>query len=439
MLTKLAHFIHSLLGSTLKDKFSKEGFVIYTRNVQWFGISKVFTLLFSLVTTMVVARILGPEIFGKLNYALSVIGIFAVFANLGIDNILYRELVAYKEKREELLGSAICLKLLLGTISILGLSIFLFFLKEEVYIKIIIGLLSLTFITQPFTLFSFDFLKDKEAKYVTITQVLTLLISNGLKILSVLVTPSLIYFSAILILENIIAGVIYVYQLKRIKKVSLQLRPTKKMVRAIFFLSLPLVLFSVFGEIYARIDQIMLRHFIDTTTVGFYAAAVRITELCYTLPNILLGALFPALVNALNVSKTEYAKRFKFFYYTLGVASVCISLLFFVFSNLLIKIIYGAKFLEAAPILSIYIFSLFGSFICGLIYQDLIIKNSTRLLITLPALTAIINITLNLYLIPTYGAEGAALATVISYNLTPFFWYILKNLPIYKTKEVSYI
>ncbi len=434
MLTKLSHFIHSLLSSTFKNKFSKEGFVIYARNVEWFGISKIFTLIFSLITTMVVARSLGPEIFGKLNYALSIVGIFSVFANLGIDNILYRELVAHKEKREELLGSAIFLKLILGVVSILGIIIFLFFLQEEMYLKIIIGLLSLSFVTQPLTLLSFDFLKDKEAKYVTITQVLTLLISSGLKILSVILTPSLIYFSLILVIENIIAGSLYIYQLKKIKKVNLRLLPTKRMTASIFFLSLPLVLFSVFGEIYARIDQIMLRHFIDTTTVGFYAAAVRVTELCYTLPNILIGALFPALVNASRDSQAEYSKRFKVFFITLGASSFIISILFFLSSDIFIKIIYGTEFFASGAILKIYIFSLFGSFISGLIYQDLIIKNNTRLLITLPALTAILNITLNIYFIPLYGAPGAALATVISYNLTPVFWYVLKNLPIYKTK-----
>jgi O-antigen/teichoic acid export membrane protein len=95
-------------------------------------------------------------------------------------------------------------------------------------------------------------------------------------------------------------------------------------------------------------------------------------------------------------------------------------------SEHLIKIVYGKDFILAAPILSIYIFSIFGTFFTLLIYQELLLKDKVWLIVLLPASTAIMNILLNMALIPSYGGTGAAIATVFSYNITPMLYYTYK-------------
>jgi O-antigen/teichoic acid export membrane protein len=437
MLTSFSAFLYKIFERFFDSKFSKEGFIIYMRSIQWTSISRVFTLVFSLITTMIVARHLGPETFGTLSYIISLVGIFGVLANLGIDNIVFREIVLHKEKRDEILGSALILKLLTGLITICIILVSLLFINETLHTELLIFILSLSFITQPLTLFSFDFLKDNESKYVTVTQVITLFISNGLKIASVFFYSSLLLFIIILILENIIAGIIYVYQIKKIKHRSLNLKVTKKQLFFILTLALPLTLFSAFSEIYARIDQIMLKHYLDGTSVGLYAAAARLTELWHVLPNILFAALFPALANSALQSNSEYKKRFKIFSTVLIISSTIISVLVFFTSNFIVRTIYGEDFIEAGSILAIYIFSLPGSFISGLIYQDLIIKNKIWLITILPGSTMIINIALNIYLIPLMGTTGAAIATVISYNLVPILYFLFRKKKVSESQQAD--
>lgn len=427
MLTKISKVIHKISEKIFGKHFENEGFVAYANNVQWFTLAKIASLILSFFTTLTVARLFGPEQFGILNYVLSIVGLFSIFATFGIGNVVYKELILQKEKRDEIFGSAFLLNSITALITFLVVFISMYFINESPYVKFLIILLSLTFITQPLTLLSFDFLKDKEGKYVAIAQTITLFISSFLKILITYFYSSVTLFIGILILENIITGLIYIYQIKIIKKreISFKIKPSQ--VSYIFYSSLPLILFGAFSEIYARIDQIMLRNYLDMNAVGLYAAGVRITEMWYLIPNILLGALFPALANVKD-NRKEYQKRYNILLAVLTSSAFIICFSVFFLKDYIVKIIYGGEFAAASPILGVYIFSIIGFFISSLLYQDLFLRSNKWAITLIPFLTAVLNIGLNIFLIPTYGVMGAATATVISYNIVPICFYVVKQI-----------
>lgn len=276
-------------------------------------------------------------------------------------------------------------------------------------------------------LLSFDFLKDREGKYVAITQIITLIVSSFLKILITYLYSSVTFFILILVAENLISGAIYIYQIKKIKFRNLSFKIQNEQIKYIFYSSLPLILYSAFSEIYSRIDQIMLRSYVDITTVGIYSASVKVTEMWYLVPNILLGALFPALANVKN-DRNEYNKRYNILLIALVISSILISCFIFLFKEGIINLIYGNEFSSAANILGVYIFSIVGFFVSSLIYQDLFLNKNKWAITIIPFLTALINILLNLILIPAKGAVGAALATTVSYNLVPLCIYLYKKI-----------
>jgi O-antigen/teichoic acid export membrane protein len=428
MLTSIAEHCYFLLKKITGKNIPQEGFIVYLRNIQWFGVARIGSLIISLAVTMLLARYLGPSDFGKINYALSIIGLFAVFVNLGIDNILYKYIIKTPHKREELLGSSIFLKSILGFLGILLVHVFIF-LNQEIDLtqKILLSILSFSFITQPLTLLSFDFLKDREGKYVTITQVSSLFIASLLKLGSVLYFDSLFLFGVVVVIENILTGFFYIYQIRYIKKRTLFLSIKKETLLLFFSASLPLILFSFFNELYSKIDQVMIGNMFDSASVGIYASAVRLVEIWYMLPNILLGALFPALVNSSSVSREAYKKRFFYFFVLLTGISLTLSIIISMSSKLIIEAIYGAEFIFASEVLKVYIYSLFGSFVGSLIYQDLIIRDHKKALVIISFLTAALNILLNFLFLPSYGILGAAYATVISYTVIPCIWYLFKN------------
>ncbi|MDQ5962371.1 MAG: hypothetical protein QG653_178 [Patescibacteria group bacterium] len=431
MLEIFSKFSHTIFKKIFGGYFNESGFITYVNNIQWFTIAKFFSLALSLLTTVVIARILGPEIFGTLNYIISIVGIFSVIANLGLGSIIYKELVLRKENREEILGSAIFLNIVAGLVAMATVFVSLLYIQESREIEILIILMSLSFLTQPLTHLSFDFLKDSDGKYVTITQIITSFISSVFKIVLMYYFASIAYFIIVLILENIIAGALYIYQIVNIKKRSIRLKIKKEEVFLLFSFGLPLALFSVFSEIYARIDQIMLKHYLDIKAVGLYAAGVRLTEIWYMVPNIILGALFPALANAKH-DVQEYKKRFNSLLIVLSLLAVTISITVFFTRDFLIRVVYGTEFLATSPLLGVYIFSIIGFFISLLISQDLILKNKKWALLFIPLSTALLNVVLNMYLIPLKGALGAALATVISYNIIPLLFVMVMKFKVHK-------
>ena len=426
MFTATSHFLHNVFEKFFGRQFSKEGFITYARNIQWTALARIITMIFSLITTIIVARILGPDRFGTLNYILSLNIIFAVVANLGIDNLIYKELINRKEDRESILGSAITLKYITGAIAIGSLAISLFFLNETPYIKLLAFVLSLSFLTQPLLLLTFDFLSNKEVHYVSFFKIFTSFISNTLKIAAVFFYGSLLYFIIILVIENSIAGLLYIFYIRKASR-SAHFVVTKKETWHLFKLAIPLTFFSAFTEIYSRIDQIMLKHYLDEKAVGLYAAAVRLTDIWNVLPNIFFGTLFPAFVSTVGSDSQEYKKRISLFLIILAIILGFICFVTFFISPILIHVVYGKDYFAASPLLSVYIFSLLGSVASMLIIQDLFLKNKYWFTLVLPFSTAVLNILLNLYLIPSHGALGAALATVISYNIIPFGYLVFKK------------
>ena len=86
--------------SYLKEKWAHAGFQKYFINTGWMFMSKIICMTISFVTTIYIARNLGPENYGQLSYAVSFISIFGFIAALGIDNALYRDLIKNYNKKD---------------------------------------------------------------------------------------------------------------------------------------------------------------------------------------------------------------------------------------------------------------------------------------------------------------------------------------------------
>ncbi|HRH36899.1 MAG TPA: oligosaccharide flippase family protein, partial [Flavobacteriales bacterium] len=88
-----------------------EGARRVARSVSWLLVERIIRVATVLVTGIYVAKTLGTEIFGHLNYASGFVGLFFALGQAGIDDILVRDLVKNPEKRNELLGTGAFIKL----------------------------------------------------------------------------------------------------------------------------------------------------------------------------------------------------------------------------------------------------------------------------------------------------------------------------------------
>jgi len=412
----------------IKEKWQHAGFQKYLKNTGWIFSMKIFSMAASFLATLYIARNLGPTNFGQLSYATSFIGIFSFMASLGIDSVLYRELIKYPDRKREFLGSAFTIKISAGLISAILVSISALFWATDDVSKILIILLSGTFIFIPFQLIGYEFQARAKSKYPSIIAFLSTLILNTLKVIVIFSGKGVIYLALILLFEPILYAIFYwfIYEKQVGEKIS-QWIFDKTVALTLLKDSWPLIFSSAFALVYSEIDQILIKYMIDAKAVGIYDAAVRIAEGWYFVPNIIMASLFPAMINAKITSKEIYQKRLKKISLLLIATALVIAIPTTIFASFIIYIFYGNAFMGGVIILQIYIWSLIGTFLGSLVVNYIIAENYRKMSLLVNLAPMLVNVILDIIWIPKYGIMGPAYATLIAYSLSPLILLLFKK------------
>lgn len=414
--------------SYIKEKWKHEGFQKYLRNTGWMLVSRILSMSASFLTTIIIVRKLGPENFGQLSYAVSFVSIFSILATLGIDNVLYRDLIKNPDKKREFLGSALFIKLLAGSFTALLIIISTIFWGENDVSKLLILILSGTFVFNAFQVINYEFQARVESKYPAIASLVITIILSIVKIILIFSGKGVIYLAFVLLLESLLYSIFYwvTYERKFGGKI-LELKFDKKISVSLLTDSWPIIFTSAFVLIYSRIDQILIKYLMDASSVGLYAAAVAIAEVWYFIPNIIMSSVFPAILNAQKTSVEIYHERIKKLSLLLLILAVSVASVTTIFAPLIIRIIYGDAFIPAATVLIIYVWAGVGTSLGILATNYLIAENKRKILAFMTFVPMVINVMLNLILIPKYGIEGSAYATLVSYMLGPISIMLFKG------------
>ncbi len=99
-----------------------------------------------------------------------------------------------------------------------------------------------------------------------------------------------------------------------------------------------------------------------------------------------------------------------------------------IMSKYIIYFLYGIEYMSSVTILNIYVWSGLGMFIAIGINKYLIVENKLKSIFFYNILAVILNIILNMILIPKIGINGAAIATLISYSISPIIFLSIYNL-----------
>jgi O-antigen/teichoic acid export membrane protein len=420
-----------------RGDWNKEGFKKYFANTGWLLANRIISLTTSFLTVAIVARYLGPENLGKLEYSQSFVAIISIFAALGIDQILYRDLVAHPEKENELLGTAIYAKFLFGGLAFILATALSFVLNDDFVITLLISIGALTYLINPLGTVSILFNAQVKSKYWSQIVIFLAVLLPVLKLLIVYLDKGIIYFASILVAEASFysAWLLFIY----ISKFSGN--PRNWLFKWIIFKQLmrdswPLLLAGFSGFIYARMDQVMLLHYLDASSVGIYSSAVKLTQVWAFIPALIIGSLFPAIVRARKIDLRLYKRRlYNLSGFTLLFA-VVISIPIFFLAPFLISIVFGSAYISAVPILRIYLWTGVAITLVSLIQHYLLAENLTKVLLYTSLIGAITNIILNVILIPLFGASGAAWATMISYfSVTMSAVLVIKNTALIRKRE----
>jgi O-antigen/teichoic acid export membrane protein len=363
-----------------------------------------------------VVRYLGPKDFGVYSYAISFAWLFASISTLGLESISTRELVKNPDKRDEINGTVFFLRLFGSIACIVITAIVLLLINESNYNTLLILIFSGSFIFQSFSAIEYYFRGIVNAKYNAYALLTSVLFSSGLKILFIILKAPLIYFIIAASLEYLVLAIALVLVYHHNKLSIFNWNYSKKIASSLLKDSWPLALSGVVVMIYMRIDQVMIKNMLNDEAVGYYAAAVRLCEAWYFIPVTLCNSIFPAIVNAKNVSEDFYNNRMQKLYDLLTWLAIGIAIPVTIFSGQIIQLLFGNEFSQASPVLTIYIWAGVAVFLNVASSQYLINENLAKLTFFRSSIGMVINVILNLVLIPVYGIVGSAIATLVSYS-----------------------
>jgi PST family polysaccharide transporter len=171
----------------------------------------------------------------------------------------------------------------------------------------------------------------------------------------------------------------------------------------------------------------MLGQMVGDEAVGIYSAAVRISEVWYFIPMMIVASVFPAILEAKKRSEAQYYQRFQHLYDLMVWLSVAVALPMTFLSTPIVTLLFGESFSASGTVLAIHIWAAVFVFLGVASSKWFLAENRQMLNFQRTALGAVVNVILNFLLIPDFGPIGAAIATVVSYATAAFLFDVAQQ------------
>lgn len=381
---------------------------------------QVLRIIAGLFVGIYVARYLGPEQFGIYSYAVAFVALSGAIARLGLDGIVVRDLVNHPEERDTYLGTAFWLKLIGALVTLGLLAIVVQFTDNDATTNLYIFIIASGLIFQSFDVVDFHFQSKVLSRYVSISRLVQLALSSGLKLYFIFIQADLFWFVMVSLIDQIslALSLVVAYWRQRIGSFfgRFDLGNAKAMLRN----SWPLILSGIAINLYMRIDQIMIKEMLGEKDVGLYSAAVRLSEAWYFVPVIVATSLFPAILNAKKLNPKLYSERLQRLYIIMIYSAVGVALPVAFMAESIVVTLYGIHYQDAGLVLAIHIWA--GIFVAlGVVNGSWFLAENLQKVATLNTLIgAAVNVILNYFLIPIYGIAGVAFATLVSYGVAAY-------------------
>lgn len=391
-------------------------------NTAWLSADKVIRVGVGLLVGVWVARYLGPEQFGLLNFATAFVGLFGAVAGLGLQGIVVRDIVREPACKEETLGTAAMLQFVGGLLAyglILGA---IFWLRpEDTMAKVLVAILGSTMLFKASEVAIYWFESQVLSKYTVWVQNGVFLVIAAVKVVLILNHAPLVAFAWATMAEALVVALLMGVMLGLRGPRLRQLRLTLARAKTLIGDSWPLMLSGIAIMIYMKIDQIMLGQMVGDEAVGIYSAAVRVSEVWYFVPMAIVASVFPAILETKKRSERLYYDRLQRLYDLMVWLAIAVALPMTFLSTAIVTLLFGDAYAQAGSVLAIHIWAAVFVFLGVASGKWFLAENRQIFSLQRTVFGAIANVILNLLMIPNFGVLGAAWATVVSYAIAAMF------------------
>lgn len=397
-------------------------------NAKWIIVCRIVQSILALIISMLSARYLGPSNFGTINYAASVVSFFTPIMYLGINNILVQEIVENRDEEGTVLGTAIFLNVLSSILCICGIILFSIFVnKGETVTIVVCALYSIILIFQATEILKYWFQSRLLSKYTSIIVMTAYLVVSVYKFLLLAFKAPVYWFAVSNAFDTFLISIGMYVCYKRLggQKFNFDFDTAKRLFsRGKYY-----IVSSMMVTIFAQTDKIMLKLMLDETAVGYYSAASSCAGMTSFVFVAIIDSMRPVICEKKLIGEDEYKINLTRLYSVIIFLALAQSLFMSVFSKLIILILYGKSYMPSVSALSIIVWFTTFSYIGSVRNIWILIEKKHQYLWIINLSGAILNVILNYILIPGFGVNGAAAASLITQIFTNvIIGYIIKSI-----------
>lgn len=397
------------------NKIVKNYFYILSGNI----IAKILTFIFF----MIIARYYGKEVFGSYNFAISIISYFIMFSMMGIQS--YAVLCISREPQNEykMYREIVSCELLLAIISSILMMIYVILFPKNNMMILFVGT---TIVIQALNT-DWLFNAKQELTYTSYSMIINSLLQCILILLLIVFKNRNVYFLPIIVSISQLVSYIYLIICSK-NKFNLKLKIVKCNIFPYIRNGIPFFFSGIFATVNCNIDIILLGFMKTNEDVGLYSAAYKIINMLVLFVSIIFSPIYPVLVELIAQNKTDKLNKLLSTVSKVILMSILpITVGGILLSGNLISLLFGKSYegaTQAFCILLLYTILLYFREIYG---YTLSTSGSQKIYMYIVSVSSSINIMANYFLIPRFGINGAAFATLMSEVINLIFMGIMAH------------
>lgn len=392
--------------------------------------------MLAFVGVVYLAHVLGPESFGRLNFALALTAHFMLLTNLGLTRLGTQEIAKTPQLIGQYTGNIVAMRLCLASIGLLVLVVLMTLIDKPLEVKYLIVLFGAGLIPGA-VLLDWSFQGGERMEYIALSRILTVGLYTVCLLLAVKSPDQLLRVPCFQFGAGLLAAAVLLILFSRTFP-NLRLQFDFSRWKDLLRRALPLGIALIMVQLIYYVDTVILGFMRSDAEIGYYNAAYKIVIVCVGTAGNFFESIFPLMARYYNTAKEQFIQV-----QTLNVRLMfCISIPIVVGGSILAKTIiltlYGPDYQGSIDVFYLLIWIPAIVYVNTVYAWGLWAMDMHMLYMKIVAIQLAVNISFNIILIPHWGILGAAVATILSEIVGLPLYYVSFNRKVHLKFSVVY-
>lgn len=383
------------------------------KNASWLIGGKIAQMVLSFFVSILTARYLGPGNYGIISYVNAYVAFFTSLCTLGINSVIIKDFVEKPQEQGKTIGTTLAMRFVSSFLSAVMIVCIVNVADRGEPTTIVVAVLcSISLLFQVFDTFNYWFQSRYESKVTSIATFIAYAATTLYRIVLLALQKDVVWFAFATAVDYMVLGAILLYFYKKNNgpRLSVSIEKGKNLLGRSYHYILSGMMVAVYGQT----DKFMLKQMLDETSVGFYSLASTVNLMWVFVLQAIIDSLNPTIMRLYEKNREQFNRKNRQLYAIVIYVSMAAAICFVLFAPLIIKILYGNAYMPAVGPLRIITWYTIFSYLGVARNAWIVCENQQKYLKYMYLSAAVINVVLNYFMIPIWGASGAAMASLLT-------------------------